>query len=180
MHTVPDDALAPRMGLASAFSAPVLSSGPASDRFDVHRLVTTDGNRWSGPGEPTLYFAGDPGVALAEVGRHWDPGSGRQALWEAQLTLSAAVDLRREEVRSAAGVPQDPRWFLDRGRCRDLAIRFRKAGCDGLIVPSVAFLDDLDRWNAVVFVDRAEPLDVVVRGARRVAELAAFPSRDDD
>lgn len=166
----------PLHGLAQAFSASAVCSGPATDRFDVAELVTTDGNRWSGPGEPTIYLAGDHGVALAEVGRHWEERSGDTALWQVDVALSAAVDLRRDDVRAATGVPEDPRWFLDRARCRDFAARFRAAGCDGLIVPSVAFLDDLARWNAVVFVDPATPLERVVRNPRRVVELPSFGS----
>jgi RES domain-containing protein len=140
-------------------------SGPLADVLDVEALVTTDANRWSDAGEPTLYLASDPGVALAEVGRHWEPGATRQALWRMDVRFGDAVDLRRSEARAAAGIPDDPRWYLDRERCRDLARRLRAAGCDGLIVPSVAFLDDLSRWNAVVFVDRGERLSA------RIADL---------
>jgi len=157
---------------AAAFAAPAVSSGPATDDFRVSDLVSTDGNRWSHPGQPTLYLAGDTGVALAEVGRHWDPANGRQGLWQVQVALTSAVDLRRVDVRAAAGVPEDARWFLDSARCRELAARFRNAGCDGLVVPSVAFLDDLRRWNAVIFVDRAAPLSLVVREPRSVGAVA--------
>jgi RES domain-containing protein len=161
------------LGVAGPITTSALCSGPPTDRLDITDLVTTDGNRWSGPGEPTLYLAGDVGVALAEVGRHWDATEDREAIWRVRLALTSAVDLRREDVRAAVGVPEDPRWFLDRGRCRALAARFRTAGCDGMIVPSVAFLDDLDRWNAVVFVDRAAPLERVVLDARRSATITA-------
>jgi RES domain-containing protein len=162
-------------GLAAPVTTTAVCSGPDASQLDVHGLVTTDGNRWSAPGEPTLYLAGDAGVALAEVGRHWQPGPDPDpdelGLWEVDLVLRAAVDLRPSETRAAAGIPDDPSWFLDRGRCRDLAQRLREAGCDGLVVPSVAFLDQLDRWNAVVFADRVPSLPGAVRHPRRVQRI---------
>jgi RES domain-containing protein len=157
--------------LGAPFAAAAVCSGPATEYLDVADLVTIDGNRWSASGEATLYLAGDVGTALAEVGRHWKPGSGQICLWHVRLELAAAVDLRRPEVRSAVGVPDDPRWFLDRGRCRELASRVRQGGFDGVIVPSVAFLDDLERWNAVVFADQASRLAQQVRGPRPIASL---------
>ena len=157
--------------VAAPFTRVAVCSGPATDRLEIADLVTTEANRWSGAGEPTLYLAGDMGTALAEVGRHWEPGPGRLCLWHVHLDLRAAVDLRRPDVRSAVGVPDDPRWFLDRGRCRDMAARLRRDGSDGLIVPSVAFLDDLSRWNAVVFVDQASGLQDVVRTLRPLADI---------
>jgi RES domain-containing protein len=157
--------------LAAPFAATAWCSGPSGGRLDADALVTTDGNRWSEPGEPTVYLAGDPGVALAEVGRHWTSAIERQTLWRVDLHLSAAMDLRRQEVRAAVGIPPDARWYLDRDRCRQLARRTRAAGCDGIIVPSVAFLDDVERWNAVIFVDRAAALGSVIRRPEAVAAV---------
>jgi RES domain-containing protein len=145
-------------GLATPFRALAVCSGPPTDDLDIAHLVTTDENRWSVAGEPTLYLAGDDGIALAELGRHWAPTSGAICLWAVDVELDAVVDLRRRAVRSALGIPDDPRWFLDRRRCRELASRLRADAIDGLVVPSVAFLDDLERWNIVVFVDRLRSL----------------------
>lgn len=158
---------------AAPFSFVAVCSGPIGDDFDVANLVSTDANRWSARGEPTLYLAGDLGVALAEVGRHWREGFSGVGLWQVRLALDAAVDLRRPQVRSAAGLPDDPCWILERDRCRELATRLRVQGCDGMLVPSVAFLDDLQRWNAVVFVDRVPSLVGAVGHARRIQEIAA-------
>jgi hypothetical protein len=68
-------------------------SGPVSNDFEVASLVSTDANRWSATGQPTLYVAGDAGVGLAEVGRHWREGFAGIGLWQVQLALDAAVDL---------------------------------------------------------------------------------------
>lgn len=157
--------------LAAPFASEAYCSGPPADHLDVAELVTTDANRWSASGEPTLYLAGDVGTALAEVGRHWEPESGRIRVWRVRLELPAAVDLRRPEVRSAVGVPDDPRWFLDRDRCRELASRIRQSAISGLIVPSVALLDQAERWNAVVFVDDAAALPRMIHLPRPVVRI---------
>lgn len=147
-------------------------SGPVGARFEPEAAVTTAPNRWNAAGEPTIYLAGDPGVAIAEVGRHWHEQDKRLVLWRVDLSLSTVADLRRPDVRSALAVPDDPMWFLDRGHCQALARRQRSAGCEGLIVPSVAFLDDWDRWTAVVFADRVAP-SRAVRAARPIAEIGS-------
>lgn len=164
------------MALVAPFSATAVCSGPTTESLDISSLVTRDTNRWSAAGEPTLYLAGDVGVALAEVGRHWDQGASRLSLWQVELELITAVDLRRSPARTAAGIADDPRWFLDGRRCREAARRFRSAGCDGLIVPSAAFLDDPARWNAVLFVDQVADLARAVRAPRPTMQIG--PARD--
>src|SRR5215207_1213483 len=102
-------------------------------------LVTTDGNRWSRPGEPTIYLGSDKAVALAEFARHIERDSPVVAgLWTVDVQLDCVVDLR-SDVRSNTALAGDPRWLLERERCRSLAARFRAQGAEGLIVPSVAF-----------------------------------------
>jgi RES domain-containing protein len=135
-------------------------TGPDAPALDVADLATTDPNRWSRPGEPTIYLAGDPGVALAELGRHWEEQEGNIALWSADLSLAAAADLRHARFRATLGLPSNPTWLLDAERCRMVAARLRSEGRhDGLIVPSVAFMDAGSRWNAVVFVE-CHPADL--------------------
>ena len=145
-------------------SGDAVCSGPGVERLVLTDLVTTDPNRWNREGEPTLYLAGDLGVALAELGRHHREPGGTLRIWRVRLSLDAALDLRDDPTRGALGVPDDPRWYLDRDRCRDLAARARATpGCDGLIVPTVAVLDDPQRWNAVVFADVPDrPLEAMV------------------
>ena len=116
-----------------------------------------------------MYLAGDPGVALAELGRHWEEQGDDIALWSVDLALAAAADLRDPRLRAIVDVPSDPTWVLDTERCRMLAARLRSDGRhDGLIVPSVAFMDAPERWNSVVFVEchPADLADVVRVRAR--------------
>jgi RES domain-containing protein len=141
-----------------------------------------DLNRWSRHGEPTIYLAGDPGVAVAELGRHWDEQESDIAVWSSHLSLKAAVDLRDPEVCATLDLPESPTWSLDKERCQAVASRLRSDRLhDGLIVPSVAFIDDPGRWNAVVFVERlsADLEDAIRVRARDVLVSRRPGSRPD-
>ena len=163
-------------GMTTGLVETTYYAGPATRELDVEAMTTTDGNRWSAPGEPTIYLAGDIGVAFAEFARHAPVDHATDArVWSVDLRLNNAIDLRRDDVRARLGVADDPRWFLDRERCRSFATRVRGAhDSDGLIVPSVAMLDQTSRWNAVVFVDRlSTPAPVAVRPIQAVAAIRA-------
>jgi RES domain-containing protein len=170
-------------GLADAgdpFAAQGWSSGPAAPDLRPDAWVTRERNRWSDDGEPTVYIAGDPGVALAEIGRHQPETPGdRIAFWTVQVSLGAALDFRDPAVRDRWGLSADPRWLLDRGRCRGLAARVRRSTrVEGIVVPSVACLDDWSRWNVVVFVERLEDgLAGAIRPLRRAFELVPDTGR---
>jgi RES domain-containing protein len=151
----------------------VYCHGPASLGFDADTLVTADdGNRWNLRGEPTIYLAGDPGVATVELGRHLPRALDapvESAVWRVRLSLERVLDLRRADVRAALHVPGGWQWLTDRRHCRELAGRIRAAGdCEAVIVPSVGFPDQFDRMNVVVFVDRlgAPTTDVVAQPVR--------------
>lgn len=132
--------------------------------WSLERLIDTDGGRWSRSDEATIYLASDPGVALAEFGRHV-PGNGARvdgALWTVDVALEDIVDLR-----DTSDVD-----LLDQGRCRAIAAAWRRAGVPGLIVPSVAFLDHPDRFNLVVFPDLlGSRLSDVIRSPQRLAAI---------
>jgi len=130
-------------------------TGPRDESLDVARLVTRDSNRWSDNDEPTLYLAGDPGVAMAELGRHWGERGAPAAVWSLRVDLAAVIDLREPAAQRSLGLPEDPAWILNVEGCRAMAAGLRERGdCDGIIVPSAAVVDDPSRWNAVIFVER--------------------------
>lgn len=161
--TAPDPVAAP-LAATTFFAGPASRAGSASARLTADAMLTTEGNRWSAPGEPTIYLAGDLGVAIAEFGRHVPPDPVEAHAWSVQVDLAAVIDLRTD---------RDVATLLDRGRCRALAARHRARGdCEGLIVPTVAMLDRPDRWNLVVFADRLRrPLAVAVRPLDVVVDL---------
>jgi RES domain-containing protein len=144
---------------------------PAGSRFDIldTRLAgLAADNRWNEAGEPTFYLAGDLGVALAEYARHLREDVGvtspspihERAVYQVDVQLEAVLDLRDPQVRSTIGLHGGARRFLDRAVARATA-RFLRltTSAEGLLVPSVAFLDDLTRWNLVLFLDKL-PVDL--------------------
>src|SRR4029079_1804410 len=96
-------------------------TAPTDPNLDSRSLITTHANRWSSEGEPTIYLASDPGVGLAELGRHWQEQRDECYVWSVLLILGAAADLRDRGVRSALGLPDEPTWVLDPDRCSALA-----------------------------------------------------------
>jgi RES domain-containing protein len=125
-------------------------------------------HRWNEPGEPTLYLAGDPRVVLVEFARHYEhdraPGAGRgtkpRRLYSLRVQVDRMLDLREPAAWSALVLSNAPYCFLERPTCRAIARYLRTATtAQGLLVPSVALLDDLERWVAVLFLERlpAEP-----------------------
>lgn len=156
---------------------------PDNGPFDPHGLVDRDGenDRWHRRAEPTVYVALDPGVAVAEAGRHLAPagtadGNGKRTCQRiVRLTVDAAdlVDLRDPAVVEAVGVDDGPIGFLDRERARSLAEDLRATThAKGLIVPSVAFLDDRARGNLVLFMEgREHELGEILREWREVGRI---------
>lgn len=115
-------------------------------------------DRWSGPRRPTVYLATDPGVVLAELGRH-ETGAGEAVVERRVLRLSLAgvrlLDLRDAAVVAALGIAGAPHAFLDRALARAIGEAVRAAGgCEGLRVPSMALLDKPERHCVVLFDDR--------------------------
>jgi hypothetical protein len=151
-----------------AYRGPGAIAIDGAEPWSVDRLVSTDGGRWSRPGQPTIYLAADPGVALAEFGRHM-PTNGDGAvgsLWMLRVALDEVAELRD----TPNGV------VLDQDRCRGLADDLRREGVPALMVPSVAFLDNRQRFNVVIFAEAlGGGVAEVIRAPRL---LTAFGPRD--
>ena len=167
------------------WDAPLYVHLPASERFDSARLPEMGGgrDRWNREGQPTAYLASDPGVALAELARHRPPGreEGDEERRVLRLVprpegIGGLVDLRDAAVLRALGVTGLPTAFLDREHARSLADRVRADDRHGgLIVPSMAFLDDPGRCNVVLFADRFDDLDALVQASSDAARLVLRP-----
>jgi RES domain-containing protein len=162
--------------LVRPFSAEVWCHAPADRSFDLEALARDDDgrDRWSVPGLRTTYLAGDRAVALAEYARHAsaaDPEA--RFLVRLRARGVAVLDVRRSEVACRLGI-EDLRVMLDREVTRGLTarLRSRSAGWQGLIVPSVAFLDDPQRWNLVLFCERLESLGSFLDSPRTAGRIA--------
>ncbi len=139
---------------------------PANSRFgvlDLRFAGRSADNRWNYRGEPTLYLASDRAVALAEFARHFEedrsPGAAQgaveRAVFRLALSLEAVLDLRTPEVQHSLSLRDAPGCFLDREIARATAAFLRRTtSAQALFVPSMAFLDDPERWVLVVFLDK--------------------------
>ena len=120
-------------------------------------------NRWNYQGEPTLYLAGDRGVALAELARHFHeaavPPPGLQlverAVFRLELLVAALIDLRDPDVHRALSLKNAPACFLDKGIARSTAQFLRRTTpAQALLAASMAFLDAPERWVLALFLDK--------------------------
>jgi RES domain-containing protein len=120
-------------------------------------------NRWNAVGEPTLYLASDAAVALGELARHLDtshpPGARHdpvaRQVYTMQVQLDAAFDLRDARVWAELSLANAPHCFLDAGIARATAQFLRRTtSAQGIIVPSMAFLDQPDRWVLILFLEK--------------------------
>jgi RES domain-containing protein len=165
----------------ASFGGDVFVHAPADRPFDLGALDRPDDehDRWSAPGTRTAYLAGDPLVAIAEYARHAgaDDGPPRDERRLVQLRLEPvrALDLREPAVLAAVGTccPTD---FTDRGLARRVALAIRSDGiCEALVVPSIAFVDQSERFNVVLFLEAIEArqagLDAILGEASEVGRI---------
>jgi RES domain-containing protein len=136
---------------------------PADRGYDIRDLRfarrRTSG-RWHWEGQPTLYLASDPGVAIGEFARHLavDRGGGmqaaRRAVYELGVRFGRAVDVRDPRVLRLIGRDDAPGCWLDPRIARAVATFFRDSHeVEALLVPSVVHLDAPDRFNVVAFLE---------------------------
>lgn len=68
------------------------------------------------------------------------------------------LDLTRPEVSEALSLPSDPTCFLAIDYARATAHYIRiTTRAQGLLVPSMCFLDDVSRWCMVLFLEKLSP-----------------------
>lgn len=125
---------------------------------------------------PTLYLASDQAVALAEFARHLREERSREivaGLLERQvfrldLEIQFLLDLRDPAVTREVSLRDALACFLDRQTARAVALFLRRTTpAHALLVPSVAFLDDPERWILVLFLEKLpSDLDRFIRGFR--------------
>ena|SRR5436190_17822603 len=144
------------------FAGDVWCHAPATEPFRIDALAREDDglDRWSVPGLRTTYLAGDRSVAVAEYSRHAAvAGADERHVIRLRAEGLTVLDARESDVAGLLGIAT-PHTLLDRSVTRAATARVRSSGaCHGLIVPSVAFLDDPDRWNLVVFCERLGRLE---------------------
>jgi RES domain-containing protein len=153
-----------------SFAGAALRHIPAGSPFDVldFRYAGRGAeNRWSQPGHPTLYLAGDEGVLIAEWGRHFTTNRAAQLrqrtvernAFSLELSIDSVLDLRSEAVCQALSLEHAPSCFANVAVARATAHFVRgTTDAQALLVPSLGFLDDLERWCLVAFLEKL-PVD---------------------
>ena len=144
---------------AEPFGGLVYCHAPVGVPFSFAALGRRDDgrDRWGTSGQRTVDLAADPAVALAEYARRRDPGApaDERRLMRLRLRAVTVVDLRRGSVAVALGLPPGSRHLADREVARRVSRTVREADvCEGMIVPSMAFLERADRFNVVLFCER--------------------------
>jgi RES domain-containing protein len=145
-------------GLVQPFGGRVSCHVPTDRPFSYTALARPDDgrDRWGASGTRTVYLAGDPSVALAEYARHRIVGapSESRCLCSFRLQAVSVLDLRTDATAALLGRPSMD-LVVDRHVARAVSRAVRDSNvCQGLIVPSMAFLDRPDRFNVVLFVER--------------------------
>lgn len=153
-------------GRLKGWSGAALRHIPAGSPFDVldFRYAGRGAdNRWNEPGSPTLYLAGDEGVLIAEWGRHFAINRTAQlqqmtverSVFSLELSLDSVLDLRDADVWNALSLDNAPHCFADVAFARATAHFVRRTtAAQALLAPSMGFLDDLERWCLVVFLEK--------------------------
>jgi RES domain-containing protein len=151
--------------LVVAWSGDVLRHRPRASSRSVLEdtyLGIADDNRWSARGVRAYYFASDVGVVGAEHARHIaiDVPGGHEdrierSVFKVPVVLDRLLTLSDSQVITAMGAAPLNEWILDTGATQAAAsyLIAHVRGLQGLIVPSVAFLDRPDRFNLVVYRD---------------------------
>jgi RES domain-containing protein len=151
--------------------------GPLDTRFAARSRE----NRWNRAGEPTLVLAGNRELPAIEFGRHiaHDRNNELAALYQQrqvfaiELRLHRVFDLTDAATLDALGIEDTPACFADRSRARATAGFLRHVrNADGLLVPSLAALEDPTHWNLLVFLDRLSEL--LATAVQRTTPLGTF------
>jgi RES domain-containing protein len=140
-----------------------IPAGSQLDVLDFRHAGRNAENRWNEPGHPTLYLAGDEGVLIAEWGRHFavDRPTTLQnriverAVFRLTLEIDHLLDLCNPEVWALLSLTDAPACFASTRVARATAQFIRSTtAAQALLVPSIGFLDRLDRWCLVLFLEK--------------------------
>jgi RES domain-containing protein len=136
---------------------------PGLDVYDFSMCGKSEENRWNVSGESTLYLAKDKSVALAEFARHFrdnrTPSLAGKTLprkvYGLKVKLKHVLDLRDSKACRELSLAKAPECFLEKSVARATAHFIRNTTpAEGLLVPSIAFLDDLKKWCLVLFLEK--------------------------
>lgn len=148
------------------------------DPLDFSYAAVSPYNRWNDQGVPAVYLAAGRDVCAAEYGRHLDASEigniprAKRAVYEYGVDLRFVLDIRTSDAQAEVGLTPLTK-ILNRDDCRAAAriARGLDSRLEALLVPSVAFLDDMTRWSLVVYLDRTTSVEAFT-SVRRVGTLS--------
>ena len=140
-------------------------TGATHGILDATHAARSRRNRWNEAGTPTFCFASDIAVVVAEFARHiqaelpdGEPERQARDVWRVPISLGRLIDVRDPATSASIGLSKIDDWIGDIDRTQATARYVRQhADVQGLLVPSMGFLDDAARWNVVVYLDRIDP-----------------------
>lgn len=141
--------------------------GKSYDIYDFKYCSLSNENRWNVAGESTLYLAKEKNVALAEYARHFKVDrtpelaaqTYRRQVFRFKVELNHVLDLRNALVWKKLSLETAPDCFKDKNIARSTANFIRNTtSTQAIVVPSIAFLDNLEQWCLVLFLEKL-PLD---------------------
>jgi len=147
-----------------------LPNGQTIEPLDFTWCGKSSENRWNVLGEPTLYLAQGKDVAMAEFARNIQasrpPGLNKifqkRKVYRFKIDLSHTLDFRNlkvfDEICKALTLSNTSGCFVDKTVTRAVATYIRNnTVVQAIFVPSIAFLDNPDKWSLVVFLEKLGP-----------------------
>jgi RES domain-containing protein len=131
--------------------------------YDFRYCGLSNENRWNVAGEATLYLAKEKDVALAEYARHFQVDRSpvlaaktyRRIVYHFEVELECVLDLTKTEVWQELSLQNAPDCFKEKSIARATANFIRTiTTAQAIIVPSIAFLDTLEKWCLVLFLEK--------------------------
>lgn len=120
-------------------------------------------NRWNIQGEQTLYLAGRVDVAAGEWSRHFNfdrprelaAKTKRRKVYQMTVQLNQTLNLCDSYCWQELSLKDAPNCFLDKNIARATAQFIRQTTTvEAIFVPSMAFLDQMDKWVLVIFLEK--------------------------
>ena len=152
---------------------------PKYDIYDFSYAGRSAENRWNLQGKPTLYLAKEKAdaialrfpqralhqanVALAEYARHFQVDrtsrlakqAQERAVYRFEVQLASTIDLCDPAVWNELSLADAPDCFKEPEQARATANFLRHTtDATAIFVPSMAFLDNLEQWCLVLFLEK--------------------------
>lgn len=161
------------------------------DVYDFSYTGLAANNRWNIQGEQTLYLAGGVDVAAGEWSRHFqfDRAAPRQRrdrpkqlaaktkrrkVYQMTVKLNYTLNLCDRLCWQELSLKDAPNCFLDKKIARATAQFVRQTTIvEAIFVPSMAFLDRMDKWVLVVFLEKL-PMDKPLEFLPKVEDYGYF------